>query len=115
MNRYDLACITLRLLVVFSPTDTMDVLLNDVKQAARLLLKAPGFSLAAIAALALGIGTSTAIFSVVSRVLLQVPPRDPVVFLIAPTVLVGVVLVAVWLPAARATRVDPFTRCAANS
>ena len=49
----------------------MDVLLNDVKQAARLLLKAPGFSLAAIAALALGIGTSTAIFSVVSRVLLN--------------------------------------------
>ena len=54
MNHYDVACITLPLLVVFSPTDTMDVLRNDVKQAARLLLKAPGFSLAAIAALAGG-------------------------------------------------------------
>jgi putative ABC transport system permease protein len=49
----------------------MDVLLNDLKQASRLLLKTPGFSLAAIAALALGIGTSTAIFSVVNRVLLN--------------------------------------------
>ena len=49
----------------------MDVLLNDLKQAARLLVKTPGFSLAAIAALVLGIGTSTAIFSVVNRVLLN--------------------------------------------
>jgi predicted permease len=56
----------------------MDVLLNDLKQTARLLVKTPGFSLAVIAALALGIGTSTAIFSVVNRVLLNpFAYRDP--------------------------------------
>ena len=49
----------------------MDTFLSDLKQAARLLVKTPGFSLATIAALAIGIGTSTAIFSVVSRVLLN--------------------------------------------
>jgi hypothetical protein len=49
----------------------VDVLLNELKQAARLLVKTPGFSFAAIAVLALGIGTSSAIFSVVNRVLLN--------------------------------------------
>ncbi len=58
-------------LVVCSRQSTMDVFLNDLKQAARLLVKTPVFSLAAIAALALGIGTSTAIFSVVNRVILN--------------------------------------------
>lgn len=59
------------LLVRFAGTGLMDVLLNDLRQAARLLAKAPGFSLAAIAALALGIGTTTAIFSLIDRVLLN--------------------------------------------
>lgn len=56
----------------------MHSLLIDLHYAVRSLRKAPGFTTAAVVTLALGIGASTAIFSVVYTVLIQrFPYKDP--------------------------------------
>ena len=61
----------------------------------------------AAAGTVLGLVFSFALTRTMSTLLFRIGPRDPVVFLVVSSFLVGICVVASFLPARRATRIDP--------
>ncbi|NNL29907.1 MAG: ABC transporter permease [Gemmatimonadetes bacterium] len=72
------------------------------------LVLGEGLKVAAVG-LALGIAGAWGLTGILESMLYDVDARDPVTFLLGPVVLTAVAVVACWIPARRATRVDPVT------
>jgi ABC-type antimicrobial peptide transport system permease subunit len=62
----------------------------------------------AVTGVALGLAASFGLTRLISSLLFGVKAWDPMVLSTVPLMLIGVALVAVWLPALRASRVDPI-------
>ncbi len=62
----------------------------------------------ALVGVVIGLGSAFMLARFISSFLFQVEARDPLVFVGAPIVLTLVALIAVWLPARRASRIDPI-------
>jgi putative ABC transport system permease protein len=62
----------------------------------------------AIVGVVLGIAAAYGLTRLIANLLYGVKPIDPAAFLAAPLILTAVALIAVWLPAARASKVDPL-------
>jgi putative ABC transport system permease protein len=64
-------------------------------------------SIMLVSGVAIGLLLSVATAKVLSGILYEVGALDPVAFTVAPLLLAAAALIATWLPARRATRVDP--------
>jgi putative ABC transport system permease protein len=78
-------------------------------EARRILRMVLGQGLLLIGAgLAIGLAGALALTRLMSGLLFEVSPTDPLVFVLIALLLTGVALLASWVPARKATRVDPL-------
>jgi putative ABC transport system permease protein len=75
--------------------------------AVRRMVVAQGMRLALVGVV-IGVGAAYALSRYMSTLLFGVQARDPLVFVGVPLLLAAIALVAVWIPAARASRIDPL-------
>jgi ABC-type antimicrobial peptide transport system permease subunit len=71
------------------------------------LILTQGGTLAGIG-LVIGLGTALAVGRIIEGLLVGVRPHDPVTFIIVPATLMVAALLAAWIPARRASRLDPL-------
>jgi putative ABC transport system permease protein len=62
-----------------------------------------------LAGVVVGLAAAFGLARLIASFLFGVRPWDPMVFITVPAVLSAVALLAVWIPARRASRVDPLT------
>lgn len=77
----------------------------NAEQVVRLMMGG-GMRLVGIGAV-IGLALSAAAARLLSGVLYGVNASDPIAFVVAPAVLIGVAVAAAWIPARRVTRIDP--------
>jgi ABC-type antimicrobial peptide transport system permease subunit len=59
--------------------------------------------------IAIGLPLAAGLGKLLSAMLYDVKPLDPIVFASAPALLAAAALMATWIPARRATKVSPLT------
>ncbi len=62
----------------------------------------------ALIGVAIGIAAALGLTRLLASLLFGVQPRDPLVFVAVPVILTAVALLACYLPARRATRINPL-------
>ena len=65
-------------------------------------------SIMLLSGVAIGLLLAVATAKILSGILYQVGALDPIAFTVAPLLLAAAALIATWLPARRATRIDPI-------